>query len=229
MTEKTGGPAGACETQKTRRSGRIKREVPILLIGSDSDGIVFSEETNTVVLSWHGAGIVSKHKLMAEQELVLQDVSTGREAEVRVVGEIAQQEGTHTYGVSFLEETVDFWQMEFPAAPEWDERPLALMLECGACKGVVELENGDYEYDICTIHGGLERYCEECGLTTVWRRSSVPMPTGRRVGAKKRETPHPPVAVEVAEEEEPKEVQAEVVAVADAMEGVDRRCRVRAV
>jgi hypothetical protein len=42
-----------------RRSGRIPREIPILLIGSDMEGTVFSEETKTVMISLHGAGIVS--------------------------------------------------------------------------------------------------------------------------------------------------------------------------
>jgi hypothetical protein len=36
----------------------------------------------------------------------------------------------------------------------------------------VELENGEYEYDICAIHGGLARFCDECGLLTVWRQST---------------------------------------------------------
>jgi len=39
---------------KARRSGRVKKEIPILLIGSDADGWVFTEETHTVVLSLHG-------------------------------------------------------------------------------------------------------------------------------------------------------------------------------
>jgi hypothetical protein len=60
---------------------------------------VFSEETTTVVLSRHGAGILSRYKMIAEQELILRVKGTDREAEVRVVGEIAQQDGAYTYGV----------------------------------------------------------------------------------------------------------------------------------
>jgi PilZ domain len=52
--------------QKVRRSGRFTIAVPILLIGSDSEGRVFSEETKTVIISLHGAGFLSPHKLVAD-------------------------------------------------------------------------------------------------------------------------------------------------------------------
>jgi hypothetical protein len=95
--------------QRVRRSGRITIAVPILLIGSDCD--VFSEETKTVIISLHGAGVLSRHKLVSEQELVLE---CDREAEIRVVGEIGIQGDSHAYGVAFVHETLDFWNISFP-------------------------------------------------------------------------------------------------------------------
>ncbi len=89
----------------------------ILLIGSGADGAVFSEETHTVVLGLHGAGIVSRNQLIVEQELILRDARRNREAEVRVAGEIARQGEEHTNGVAFLDEHLDFWGTEFPASP----------------------------------------------------------------------------------------------------------------
>ena len=150
--------------KKLRRSGRISKSVPILLIGSDTEGRVFSEETRTVVLSLHGAGVISTHKLLAEQELVLRWLETNRETEVRVVGEIGSQGEQHTYGVAFVDDSTDFWQMDFPPPPSLAERPLELVLECTACGETVTLLNGDYEFDVCAIHGGLVRYCTECAL-----------------------------------------------------------------
>jgi hypothetical protein len=105
--------------KKLRRSGRVSKRAPILLIGSDTEGRVFSEKTHTVVLSFHGAGIVSTHKLLAEQELVVRCLETNREAEVRVAGEIAQQGKTYTYGVAFLDDSIDFWQMDFSPRLRW--------------------------------------------------------------------------------------------------------------
>ena len=87
-----------------RRSGRVKMEMPILLMGSDGEGRVFSEETRTVVISQHGAGVVSRQKLVAEQEVVMRTRPSGREAVVRVVGEIGVQGTQHTYGLAFMDE-----------------------------------------------------------------------------------------------------------------------------
>lgn len=164
-------PGVPSATPKSRRSGRIKQDIPILLIGSDAEGKVFTEETRTVVLSLHGAGIVTRYKLMPEQEVILRILGTNRETEARVVGQIAEEEEMHTYGVAFLDERLNFWEMEFPPAAAWDDRPPVLTLECAKCKNLVELLNGDFEYDICQIHGGLARYCDECGMVTVWKQS----------------------------------------------------------
>lgn len=214
---------------KARRGGRISKRVAILLFGTDADGRVFTEETNTVVLSLHGAGIVSHERLIPEQELILRWNEAGRETEVRVVGEIAQQDAWHTYGVAFVDENLDFWEMEFPETTTWQERPAVLWLECGGCRGIVELLNGDFEYDICAIHGGLTKYCEECGLLTVWRK-----PDDRAVAlrkAKKSEEAQAGGNIPVIEAESAKvEVQDFVLPIAEpaAAKEVERRARVRA-
>jgi PilZ domain-containing protein len=157
-------------SKKMRRSGRVFQSVPILLIGSDAEGRMFSEDSHTVILSLHGAGIVSNHKLIAEQELILRSKESNCEAEIRVVGEIGSEDGRYTYGVAFLDDELDFWKMDFPPPPSATERPVELVLECGSCGATVTLLNGDYEFDVCAIHGGLVRYCTECGFATVWKR-----------------------------------------------------------
>jgi hypothetical protein len=65
--------------------------------------------------------------------------------------------------MAFVNEALAFWRVEFPPAGVWEERPVVLALDNSGCKEVVELVNGDFEYDICAIHGGLARYCKECG------------------------------------------------------------------
>ena len=123
------------------------------------------------MLSLHGAGILSTHRFTPEQELILRVEESNREAEVRVVGEIATEGELHTYGVTFLDEELDFWQMEFPQVPVSDEQPSVLPLQCSSCGEKVEVANGEFEYDISQIHGGLTRHCTECGMLTVWRRA----------------------------------------------------------
>ena len=184
--------------KKVRRSGRISKQVPILLIGCDSDGRVFSEVTKTVVVSFHGAGIVSANKLIAEQELHIRSMVTNREAAVHVVGEIAEQGGVHTYGVAFLDESLDFWQVEFPPPPPPEERPLVLALECSSCGASITVENGDFEFDVCAIHGGLVRYCENCCMATVWKQTTH-LPSLRPFVAARAPAAKPqPAAVAVA-------------------------------
>jgi PilZ domain len=34
------------------------------------------------------------------------------------------------------------------------------------------LGHGDFEFDVCVIHGGLVRYCDHCGSATVWKFAS---------------------------------------------------------
>jgi len=158
--------------QKVRRSGRITIAIPILLIGSDCEGRVFSEETKTVIISLHGAGILSRHKLVAEQELVLRSLESNREVDIRVVGEIGAQGDTYAYGVAFVHETLDFWKASFPPADTPQESVSSLSLECASCSCPLVLEHGDFEFDVCVIHGGLVRYCDHCGFATVWKFAS---------------------------------------------------------
>jgi len=67
-----GGPfvATGLPWQVVRRSGRIPKEISILLIGSDLAGKIFSEPTKTALLSLHGASLLARYKLSPEQELV---------------------------------------------------------------------------------------------------------------------------------------------------------------
>jgi hypothetical protein len=97
-----------------RITGHIPEEVPILLIGSDLDGKIFSEPTNTVLLSHHGAGIVSHHKLSPEQELILRCPDRNSETAVRIVGQLRSSNGIHTYGLAFVDPHLNFWSSEFP-------------------------------------------------------------------------------------------------------------------
>src|SRR5437660_12819116 len=101
-----------------RRSSRIAKEIAILLMGSDMEGKVFSEQTKTVLLSRHGAGIVSRYKLSAEQELILRRLDTNKQAEVRVVGRIGVEGEVDTHGVASRDSPNNVWCMAFPAPSE---------------------------------------------------------------------------------------------------------------
>jgi hypothetical protein len=156
-----------------RRSTRIPKQIAILLTGSDTEGKVFVEETNTVVLSRHGAGIVSKQRLYPEQELNLRRLDTHKEADVRVVGQIGSQLDTYTYGLAFLDPNIELWGIEFPPLTESEKQTRQLVLECNSCRCRETVDQSDLESDVLVINEGIVRYCKRCGNSTVWKRASA--------------------------------------------------------
>jgi hypothetical protein len=155
-----------------RGSGRIAKEIAILLVGSDMEGKVFSEQTSTVLLSRHGAGILSQYVLSAEQELILRRVDTDKEAEVRVVGQLGTQGEKYTYGVAFLDPEMDLWGIQFPALTDSEVEARRVLLQCSSCKARELVEQSDLESDVYRINQEIVRSCRKCGSSTIWRRAT---------------------------------------------------------
>jgi PilZ domain len=156
-----------------RRSSRIPKDVAILLTGSDMDGKGFSEMTKTVLLSRHGAGLLSTYKLSAEQEIIIRYLDTNKEALVRVVGRIGSEGETYTYGVAFADpNTTDFWGIDFAPVSERDKESRRILLECGNCKARETVEQSEVESDVFLINEGIVRYCKGCSDSTLWKRAS---------------------------------------------------------
>jgi hypothetical protein len=159
-----------------RSSGRIPKEIPILLIGSDLDGRVFYEHTSTVLLSLHGAGIVSAHKLSPEQELVLRLPDRNKEAEVRVVGHLGSQNGSYTYGVAFFDPHLNFWDHDFPPISPLEMELGLLSLVCNSCKTLEKIDDSSIEADVYATNEGVIRFCKRCGSSTLWKPVLSVMP-----------------------------------------------------
>jgi len=155
-----------------RGSGRIAKEIAILLVGSDMEGKVFSEQTSTVLLSRHGAGILSQYVLSAEQELILRRLDTDKEAEVRVVGKLGTQGEKYTYGVAFLDPEMDLWGIQFPALTDSEVEARRVLLQCSSCKARELVEQSDLESDVYRINQEIVRSCRKCGSSTIWRRAT---------------------------------------------------------
>jgi len=155
-----------------RRSSRIPKELAILLTGSDMDGKGFSEMTKTVLLSRHGAGIISTYKLSAEQEIIIRYLDTNKEALVRVVGRIGSEGEIYTYGVAFADTSqIDFWGIDFAPISEKDKLARRVLLEFGSCKQRETVDHSDVESDVLIINEGIVRFCKQCGDSTLWKRA----------------------------------------------------------
>jgi hypothetical protein len=197
-----------------RRSSRISKEISILLVGSDTEGKVFSETTKTVLLSRHGAGIVSRYKLSAEQELILRRLDTNKETEVRVVGQIGEESEVYTYGVAFLDSTNNFWGIKFPAPSEVEQKARIVLMECSSCRARETVEHSDLESDVYIINEGIFRFCKRCGSSTFWKRSSedaeespvlvevVQKPSGTSVAVEEAPQPAPDTEAKPAARQE---------------------------
>ena len=112
-----------------RRSERIPKEITVLLIGSSLDGREFSEQTNTVNLSQHGAAVISRHKLGTQQHLIIRCLDTKMEAEARIVRVIGSQADSHTYGLAFLSSHANFWGADLTPLMESESEANRLAFE----------------------------------------------------------------------------------------------------
>ena len=157
--------------RRLRRSGRIASEVPIVLLGTDTTGKVFSEETKTVVLSRHGAGIVSRYALTPDELLTLRLPGSTEQAEVRLVGNIGGQPGSYIYGVAFVDPDPHFWPMEFPPLEPVEGVSQRLALECSLCRTRQNVEQHEIEEDVYSVNGNVLRFCARCGASTPWTKA----------------------------------------------------------
>jgi hypothetical protein len=157
--------------RRLRRSGRIASEIPIVLVGTDATGKVFSEETRTVVLSRHGAGIVSRYAFAPDELLTLRLPGSTEQAEIRLVGEIGGQPGSYIYGVTFVDPDPHFWPVEFPPPEPIERVSQRVALECSLCRTRQNVEQHEIEEDVYSVNGNVLRYCARCGTSTSWTKA----------------------------------------------------------
>ena len=158
--------------QVVRITGRIPASIPILLIGSDLDGKVFSESTSTVVLSFHGASILSRYKLSPEQELILRCPDRNSEAVIRIVNQTGSSNGAFTYGVAFVDPNLHFWNPEFPTLSPAELEAGLVTLVCSSCKAIEKFDNSEIKPDLFALHKGILRLCKHCGFSTLWKHAA---------------------------------------------------------
>jgi hypothetical protein len=153
-----------------RRSGRVAKDIRIVLIGTDTSGRVFAEETQTVTLSRHGAGVISKHKLAPDGMLILRFLGGNSEASLRLVGQMGEDIRGYVYGVAFVDPNLDFWELKFPPPPKW-HADFDTPLQCTSCHSLEVVDQSEIEADVYALAEFILRFCSNCEMSTQWRRA----------------------------------------------------------
>lgn len=163
------------EPHAPRRSDRVVIELPIVVTGTDCMGDMFLEQSSTMVVGRHGAKIALTRKLAPDQEINIRCHATGRESDVRVVGQIGTSpEGTFYYGVALLDPDIDLWGIEFPSAEEAEGAVGRVLLECVRCHTRELVYLYEFEAEVLEANRSVSRYCRKCTDATVWREVTLP-------------------------------------------------------
>ena len=155
-------------------------ELDVLLLGTDTTGKVIMEQTKTVVLSRHGAGIVSRYRFSPDDVLTLSLPGAAKEAEIRLLGQIGGEPGRYIYGVTFVDPDPHFWPMDFPEPEPFEPGSPPILFECSRCQARESIQQHEIEEDVYSVNGSLLRPCGACGTATHWKKAesnSLPDPS----------------------------------------------------
>ncbi len=156
-----------------RRTDRISIKLPVQVSGSDTDGKSFTERTHTLLVSRHGARILLQSVLAPGQELILHCTATGKQAQIRVVGQVESSEEGFHYGVEILDSEVDLWELVFPPLSEGDKAAARLLLECAGCYARELTYLNEFELEVFQGNGVLSRICKRCSNMTLWKQCTA--------------------------------------------------------
>ena len=154
-----------------RRTERILAPVRIRVIGNDTSGVSFAEETVTVSFNQQGARISLVHSLLPDDMILVKNLENGIEEEFRVVGVFQQVFGNRReWGVEAVNPESGIWGVEF--TPNNDSVQPKVLIECAACKTAAQSTLSSIEYDVLLSTGLISRHCDRCNETTRWKPST---------------------------------------------------------
>lgn len=100
--------------RSVRRSKRVKLALSVAVHGKTASGEAFREFTRTLCVSAHGGLLCLATNVHKEQTIVVENKSTRKEQECRVVYVGPSQNGKCPVGVEFTGMAAQFWQVYFP-------------------------------------------------------------------------------------------------------------------
>jgi hypothetical protein len=104
---------------KNRRSQRIELSVPVVAYRTPREGPLFYENTQTLVVSAHGALMTLTELVSPRQKIHVQNVSSGEHVECCVISVKNAPIGPPRVAVEFTQATPSFWHIAYPPA-DWN-------------------------------------------------------------------------------------------------------------
>ena len=111
-------PVGTIRWSRQRRSMRIKWGTSVVVHKPPKEGPQFSERTQTLAVSAHGALIALTGLVAPKQKLVVQNAASGEQQECRVVYVEKDLTGPTKVAVEFAHPAPLFWRIAYPPA-DW--------------------------------------------------------------------------------------------------------------
>jgi hypothetical protein len=108
---------------RNRRSQRIMMNVSVVVHRRSSEGPQFSEKTQTLGISAHGAMMALTGLVAPKQKLVVQNVASGDQQECQVVYVDKDLMGPTKVAVEFTRPAPSFWGIAYPPA-DWNTHGL---------------------------------------------------------------------------------------------------------
>jgi hypothetical protein len=158
-----------------RRSDRVYLELKTQISGVDANGESFVEQTQTLVVSRHGAKIISHHLLVPQQPLTLRCYKTGIETLARVVGQIGQTDEGYYYGLEISDAQVNVWTIEFPSLANTQDAAGRVLLECIRCHAQEVVHLDVFALEVLLANQALLRPCKQCPGqgNSLWKQAAV--------------------------------------------------------
>jgi hypothetical protein len=108
------------DTSNRRRSQRVALQVALLLSVLTADGNRKQARALTQVVNAHGGLLESSLTVPVNQEIVLINLTTGKEARCRVVRTEQLSSEVAAMAFEFKQPTAQFWPISFPPE-DWEE------------------------------------------------------------------------------------------------------------
>jgi hypothetical protein len=158
-------------TERLRQSDRVALRLPVEASWLGNDGIVVTQNAQTLLVSRNGCVLRLTEKLQPGQELTLKrnlDGDHSKTARARVVAEIDQDSEGFLYAFHIPEPRLDFWDIEFPSLQKAEEALARLLMECSFCQRREVVYLNELELKSFEIRKCVARICRHCEAPSIW-------------------------------------------------------------